>query len=116
MAAHALENASLFEQAERRSKVLDDLVDLAILSSRTRDIDALLGRIAERLSRPLEAANCDVFQVCDDGLRCVASYDRSGLDEQQLGRLLDLERLPRAGRVRSTAGRCSSSPAPRTRS
>ncbi len=94
VAAHALENASLFEQAERRSRVLDDLADLALLSSRTRDIDALLGRIAERLLLALEAANCDVFQVCDDGLRCVASYDRSGLDEQQVGRLLDLETYP----------------------
>ena len=94
VAAHALENASLFEQAERRSRVLDDLADLALLSSRTRDIDALLGRIAERLLQALEAANCDVYRVCDDGLRCVASYDRSGLDEQQLGRLLDLEAYP----------------------
>ncbi len=94
VAAHALENASLFEQAERRSRVLDDLADLALLSSRTRDLDSLLGRIAERLLQALEAANCDVFRVCDEGLRCVASYDRSGLDEQQVGRLLDLEAYP----------------------
>ncbi len=94
VAAHALENASLFEQAERRSRVLDDLADLALLSSRTRDLDSLLGRIAERLLQALEAANCDVFQVCEEGLRCVASYDRSGLDEQQVGRLLDLEAYP----------------------
>ena len=94
VAAHALENASLFEQAERRSRVLDDLADLALLSSRTRDLDSLLGRIAERLLQALDAANCDVFRVCDEGLRCVASYDRSGLDEQQVGRLLDLEAYP----------------------
>jgi len=94
VAAHALENASLFEQAERRSKVLDDLADLALLSSRTRDIHALLGRIAERLLEALDAANCDVFQVSEEGLRCVASYDRSGPDEHQIGRLLDLETYP----------------------
>ena len=94
VAAHDLQNASLFEQAERRSRVLDDLADLALLSSRTRDLDSLLGRIAERLLQALDAANCDVFRVCDEGLRCVASYDRSGLDEQQVGRLLDLEAYP----------------------
>ena len=89
VAAHALENAALFEQVERRSRILNELVDLGALASRSRDIDALVRRMAERLLKAVDAANCDIFQVSDEGLRCVASYDRSGFDDQPLGRLLD---------------------------
>ena len=85
VAAHALENAILSDQAERRSTVLNDLAELAALTSRTRDFEALLGRIAERLLAALDAANCDIYGVGADGLRCVASFDRSGFDPQPVG-------------------------------
>ena len=37
VAAHALENASLFEQVDRRNRILNELVELGSLVSRTRD-------------------------------------------------------------------------------
>jgi diguanylate cyclase (GGDEF)-like protein/excisionase family DNA binding protein len=94
VAAHALENAALFEQVERRSRALNELVDLGALTSGTHDLDALLRHAAERLLAAVDAANCDIFRACDEGMRCVASFDRSGCDESSVGDVLDLDAYP----------------------
>ena len=49
VAAHALENASLFEQVDRRNRILNELVELGTLASRTRDLDQLVRSVAERV-------------------------------------------------------------------
>ena len=69
-------------------------MELGALTNRARDLDALLRRAAERLLAAVDAANCDIFRVCDDGLRCVASFDRSGCDELSVGNLLDVDTYP----------------------
>ena len=92
--AHALENAALLEQAERRSRILNELVELGDLGSRPSDIEGLQRHVAERLQAAVDAANCDIFRVAGDGLRCVASFDRSGYDERPVGDLLDLQSYP----------------------
>ena len=51
VAAHALENASLFEQVDRRNRILNELVELGSLASRTRDLDQLVRAVAERVAR-----------------------------------------------------------------
>lgn len=89
VAARALQNVILFAQAERHSRALNELVGLGDLSSRMRDLDALVRRVAERLQVAVDVANCDIYKMCADGLRCVASYDRSGHDERLVGNLLD---------------------------
>ncbi|HEY5387929.1 MAG TPA: GAF domain-containing protein [Thermoleophilia bacterium] len=94
VAAHALENAALLEQAERRSRILNELVELGDLDGRASGLDGLLRHAAERLRAAVDAANCDIFRVTDDGLRCVASFDRSGYDERPVGDLLDLDSYP----------------------
>ena len=96
VAAHALENASLFEQVDRRNRILNELVELSSLVSRTRDLDVVLRAVAERILGAVDAANCDVYRVIDGALRCVASFDRSGHDESVLGSTFDLERYPAA--------------------
>ena len=94
VAARALENAAHFERAERGSRALSDLVDLGAIATQTRDIDALARRVAERVLTAVDAANCDVFRACAEGYRCVASFDRSGHDNDAVGSLLRLERYP----------------------
>ena len=94
VAAHALENASLFEQVDRRNRILNELVELGSLASRTRDLDELVRSVAERILGAVDAANCDIYRVVDGVLRCVASFDRSGHDESVLGSAFDLERYP----------------------
>ena len=94
VAAHALENASLFEQVDRRNRTLNELVELSSLASRTRDLDQLVRSVAERVLSAVDAANCDIYRSLDGTLRCVASFDRSGHDDSVLGSTFDLERYP----------------------
>ena len=85
VAAQALENARLFELVERRSRILNELVDLGTFASTCRDLDTVLRRVAERLLTTLGAANCDIYRADGDILRCAVSYDRSGFDEEAVG-------------------------------
>ena len=94
LAARALENTALLDQAERRSRILNELMELGDLGSRPSDVEGLQRHVAERLQADVDAANCDIFRVTGDGLRCVASVDRSGYDERPVGDLLDLQRYP----------------------
>ena len=94
VAANALENAALFEQIERRTAILRELVELGGTITRTRDIDALLRAVADRLLSTVDAASCDIFKLEGDQLRCVASFDRSGYDDRPVGDVLDLGRYP----------------------
>lgn len=93
-AARVLEQADLSEQAERRSRMVDELVELAELGGRTDDLDTLVRSMAERLQRAVDAGSCDIFRADAEGLRCVASFDRSGHAEQSFGELLDAARWP----------------------
>jgi len=102
VAARALENARLFEQAARRSRVLNELVEIGAFASSCRDFDTVFRHVAERLLRTLDAAACDVYRVSDGGLRCVASFDRSGFDEAAVGKLLDVATYPTVARAVST--------------
>ena len=94
VAAHALDNASLFEQVDRRNRTLNELVELGSLASRSRDLDQLVRSVAERVLSAVDAANCDIYRSLDGTLRCVASFDRSGHDDSVLGGKFDLERYP----------------------
>jgi diguanylate cyclase (GGDEF)-like protein/excisionase family DNA binding protein len=94
VAAHALENAALFEQVERRSKVMRELVELGTLVTQSHQLDNLLRIAAERLLSTVEAANCDIFRVSPEGFRCMVSYDQSGYDERPVGSMLELEKYP----------------------
>jgi diguanylate cyclase (GGDEF)-like protein/excisionase family DNA binding protein len=94
VAAHALENASLFEQVERRNRILNELVELATLASGTRDVSELTRVVAERVLSTVDAANCDVYRLEAGALVCAASFDRSGHDASVLGSVFDLERYP----------------------
>jgi GAF domain-containing protein len=95
VAAHALENASLFEQVDRRNRILNELVELSTLVSRTRDLGQLVRSVAERVLSAVDAADCDIYRVQDGTLRCVASFDRSGHDEESVvGSTFELDRYP----------------------
>jgi diguanylate cyclase (GGDEF)-like protein/excisionase family DNA binding protein len=94
VAAHALENASLFEQVERRNLILNELVEFGALASSTHDLDRLVRTVAERVVSTVDAANCDVYRMQAGELICVASFDRSGHDESVLGSRFDLDLYP----------------------
>jgi diguanylate cyclase (GGDEF)-like protein/excisionase family DNA binding protein len=94
VAANALENAGLFEQIERRSVILRELVELGSLITEAHDTELLLRSVAGRLLAIVDGANCDIFRLENDTLRCLVSFDRSGYDERTTGNLLDLGNYP----------------------
>jgi diguanylate cyclase (GGDEF)-like protein/excisionase family DNA binding protein len=94
-AARAIDNARLFEQVERRALVLRELVDIGTLVSRSHDVDELLHAVALRLLMTLDAADCDIYKIQDEGsFTCLASVDRSGYDESVVGKPLRFDLFP----------------------
>jgi len=97
-AAWALDNAVLFEQVERRTRVLRELVELGALVSGTGDVAEILGDVARRLMQTIDASDCDIFRVVEGELRCQVSVCRQGDkafdDVDQVGRGLSLDDYP----------------------
>ncbi|MBE0528822.1 MAG: GAF domain-containing protein, partial [Thermoleophilia bacterium] len=109
--AGTFENALLVEQLERRGVVLRDIVELGAIASQAHDLEAVLTALAERLRDTIGAADCDIFTLQDDQLRCLVSADRDGLDASVVGDVLDIDRFPatamavRSGQAMAIASR-----------
>ena len=92
--AGALESSILFGQIEQRTNVLREIVELGAITSQTHDPQELLRTIAARLRDTIEAADCDIFTLQGDQLRCLVSADLNGFDERVVGDVLDVDRFP----------------------
>jgi diguanylate cyclase (GGDEF)-like protein/excisionase family DNA binding protein len=92
--AGALEKALLMAALEDRNRVLKELFDLAQLLSRTYDVQQLLRTVATRLLQAVQAAYCDIYQLEEDGYRCVVSVGADGFLESYEGSFLDLSHNP----------------------
>ena len=88
------ENARLVDQLERRTTVLRDIVELGAVASQAQDLELVLTALAERLRKTIDAADCDIFTLQGDTLRCLVSADRDGLDTSVVGHVLDVDRFP----------------------
>ncbi|MFA4964148.1 MAG: GAF domain-containing protein [Thermoleophilia bacterium] len=94
MLAGAFENAQLFDQLERRTTILRELVELGELAAQTQDQRLMLTALAERLRRTIQAADCDIFVLQEQQLRCLVSADVHGFDEGVVGKVVDMRRFP----------------------
>ncbi|MGE5378588.1 MAG: GAF domain-containing protein [Bacteroidota bacterium] len=75
-AAAALENASLFQEQSRRSKIIEALADIANEIATTRDVPAALDQITQRALDLLNASNVAIYLVQEDGvtLKTVSAF------------------------------------------
>jgi PAS domain S-box-containing protein len=75
-AAAALENASLFQEQSRRSKIIEALADIANDIATTRDVQAALDQITQRALDLLNASNVAIYLVQEDNmtLRTVSAF------------------------------------------
>jgi PAS domain S-box-containing protein len=67
-AAAALENARLFEEQSRRSKIIEALADIANEIATTRDVQAALDQITQRALDLLNANNIAIYLVQEDNV------------------------------------------------
>jgi diguanylate cyclase (GGDEF)-like protein/excisionase family DNA binding protein len=93
IAAQAVANAKLLEQAEERGAVLRELVDLGAIVWESQDVDELTRTVARRLATTIGVSSCEIFRLRNGLLTVEASYDRrDGFDDSRLGEQLDNER------------------------
>ena len=100
--AGAFENVRLVERLEQRTAILRDVVDLGAVAAQAHDLDRVLTALAERLRDTVDAADCDIFALQGDTLRCLVSADRDGLDTSVVGDVLDIGRFPATALALST--------------
>jgi GAF domain-containing protein len=67
-AAAALENARLFQEQSRRSKIIEALADIANEIATTRDVASALDQITQRALDLLYANHVAIYLVQDDGI------------------------------------------------
>jgi diguanylate cyclase (GGDEF)-like protein/excisionase family DNA binding protein len=90
IAAQALDNATLLERAEDRTKVLRELVELGAIIWETQDVEVLSRTVAQRLAETIDVASCEIFRLRDGILTCETSYNLGqGFDEDRLGEQLE---------------------------
>ena len=93
IAAQAMANARLLDEAKNRAAVLRELVELGALIWQTHDVASLARVVAQRLTTTIGAYCCELFRIDGGELRCVASYDtEDGFSEDRLGRAIDRAR------------------------
>jgi PAS domain S-box-containing protein len=75
-AAAAFENARLFQEQGRRSKIIETLADIANEIATTRDVQAALDQITQRTLDLLNANNVAIYLVQEDNvtLRTVSAH------------------------------------------
>jgi diguanylate cyclase (GGDEF)-like protein len=83
--ADALRNAELLAGLRRGNAALRELVELGDRRHEAGTLEDLARAVAERLRGVLAAEDCDIWQVDDGVLRCLASVDSNGWDAEEVG-------------------------------
>jgi diguanylate cyclase (GGDEF)-like protein/excisionase family DNA binding protein len=83
--ADALRNAELLAGLRRGNAALRELVELGDRLNEAGTLEDLARAVAERLRTILAAEDCDIWQVDDGVLRCLASVDSRGWDADEVG-------------------------------
>ena len=99
LVAGVFDNAGLMSEVQERSRLQHELVLLAGSLASLGSLEALAAEAARRLRDVTGAADCDVWWREEGYLRCLASVDASGFDENASGKTLEIARFPSTERV-----------------
>ena len=88
--ADALRNAELLAGLRRGNAAQRELVELGDRLNEADTLEGFSRAVAERLRTILSAEDCDIWQVDGGVLRCLASVDSRGWDEEEAGSERDL--------------------------
>lgn len=87
-AAVAIENARLFQQEKRRSRIIEALAAIANEISATSDLNQLLDHVAQRTLELLEASHVAIFLVQNDRVNVKPVAARGSYSQQILSHAL----------------------------
>ncbi len=88
--AEALQNAHLMESLRHSNAALRELVELSDRLNEEQGLEGLARIVAERLRAILAAEDCDIWTIEGEHMRCLASFDSRGWDEDEIGSERDL--------------------------
>ena len=88
--ADALQNAQLMGGLRRSNAALGELVELGDRLNEAEGLEQLSRIAAGRLRTILAAEDCDIWGIEGSRLKCLASIDGRGWDEQEVGSERDL--------------------------
>ena len=114
LVAGLFDNAVLLDEVDTRGRLQQSLVELASSLSVPGSFYDLALIAARRIRSVTEAEDCDVWWLEEGFIRCLASFDSHGEDEEARGRVLALARHPlteEALRERETLVFASTGPA-----
>ncbi|MEI6724759.1 MAG: GAF domain-containing protein, partial [Actinomycetes bacterium] len=92
--ADSMQGVALLGSLRRSNAALSELVMLGDQLNESEDLTALARIAAERLRAILEAEDCDIWTIEGDRMRCLASLDGRGWDEEEIGSERDLRTFP----------------------
>jgi diguanylate cyclase (GGDEF)-like protein/excisionase family DNA binding protein len=98
LVAGVFDNAVLLTEAEDRSRLQREVVELAADLANAGLPQAIAEAAASRLRRVTGAEDCDVWWREEGYLRCLASVDGGGPDQAVRGKTLDLALFPSTSR------------------
>ncbi|MCX6372441.1 MAG: diguanylate cyclase [Actinobacteria bacterium] len=94
LVAGLFDNAVLLNEAEERSRLQHELVELAGALAGAGSPQGIALEAARKLREVAGADDCDVWWLEEGYLRCLASVDSKGTDEAVRGKILDLALFP----------------------
>jgi diguanylate cyclase (GGDEF)-like protein len=99
LVAGVFDTAVLLSEAEARSRLQHELVELAGRLASAGSPQAIALEAARKLREVAGAEDCDVWWLEEGYLRCLASFDSKGADEAVRGTTLDLPMFPATERA-----------------
>jgi diguanylate cyclase (GGDEF)-like protein/excisionase family DNA binding protein/putative nucleotidyltransferase with HDIG domain len=88
--ADSMQSAALLGVLRRSNAALSELVLLGDQLNEAEGLTALARIAAERLRSILQAEDCDIWTIEGERMRCLASLDSRGWDEEEIGSERDL--------------------------
>jgi len=103
--AGAFDKAVLMEALEDRESVLREMLALAGLLSRARDVEQLLRTFSDRLLSAVDGDHCDVYRRDGEQYRCVVCVERDGSTTGFEGKACDVGGQPDGAVARALSRR-----------
>ena len=94
LVAGLFDNAVLLDEVERRGRLQHELIELAGSLASAGSQHEIASEAARKLRAVAGAEDCDVWWLEEGYLRCLASIDREGPDEDVRGKILEIAHFP----------------------